>query len=87
MDKFIEDVVEWDVVNWSKAIGFWTKKVDVKSSNYTCLELGGRRGGLSLWLGKQGNNVVCSDLESPEAIASVLHKKYACTEKNSVREY
>ncbi|MDR0608599.1 MAG: class I SAM-dependent methyltransferase [Planctomycetaceae bacterium] len=40
------------------------------------LELGGRRGGLSLWAASLGANVVCSDLENPEKIAFPIHNKY-----------
>ncbi len=74
--KLIDDIIEWDVVNWSKSIIFWKRKIDLKDKNYSCLELGGRRGGLSLFLAENGNNVICSDLESPEEFASDLHKKY-----------
>jgi len=74
--ELIEDIIEWDVANWSKSIIFWERKIDLKDKNYSCLELGGRMGGLSLFLAKNGNNVICSDLESPEELASDLHKKY-----------
>ena len=79
--KLIEDIIEWDVKNWSKSLKFWSKNIDVKSNHNTCLELGGRRGGLSLWLAINGNNVICSDLESPELSASKLHEKYSCSDK------
>ena len=81
MEKIIEAIIEWDVVNWARAIDYWSKNIDIKSSNYTCLELGGRGGGLSLWLAINGNQVMCSDLTSPEEIAFYLHKKYNCTEQ------
>lgn len=82
MDKqLIKDIFEWDIVNWSKAIDFWTEEVDITSHNLTCLELGGRRGGLSLWLAVNNNTVICSDLESPKTHASELHTKYNCTDK------
>ncbi|UCH64581.1 MAG: methyltransferase domain-containing protein [Ignavibacterium sp.] len=74
--QLIKDIIDWDVVNWSKSIMFWQKKIDLKNKNYTCLELGGKRGGLSLFLAQKGNNVICSDLESPENLASELHRKY-----------
>lgn len=45
------------------------------------MELGGRRGGLSLWLAMQGNNVVCSDLDNPREEASQIHRKYDCTDR------
>jgi SAM-dependent methyltransferase len=40
------------------------------------LELGARRGGLSLWLALQGHRVICSDLEDNSALASPLHRRY-----------
>jgi SAM-dependent methyltransferase len=78
IDKsFVSDSVEWDVHNWSKALNFWEKNVELDNKKLTCLELGSRRGGLSLWLAMKGNYVVCSDLNSPELMASILHKKYS----------
>jgi SAM-dependent methyltransferase len=76
--ELLEDIIEWDIINWSKALKYWKSKIDIVSKNYYCLELGGRKGGPSLWLALNGNNVICSDLESPDEIASVLHKKYQC---------
>lgn len=70
------DCVEWDVVNWSKALTYWEKKVDLNSKHYDCLELGGRRGGLSLWLALKDNQVICSDLENPERQAGKIHSKH-----------
>ena len=75
--RFVSDSVEWDVHNWSKALKFWEKNVELDNKRLTCLELGSRRGGLSLWLAMKGNYVVCSDLNSPEQMTSVLHKKYS----------
>lgn len=40
------------------------------------MELGGRTGGLSLWLALQGHQVVCSDLKLPKETASAKHKKH-----------
>lgn len=71
------DFIEWDVVNWSKALTFWERNVDFKNKNSNCLELGGRRGGLSLWLAKKGNEVICSDLENPEQQAREILNKHS----------
>ena len=82
MDKqIIKDIFEWDVLNWSKAIDFWLEEVDVNTNHLNCLELGGRGGGLSLWLAINNNTVICSDLESPKDLATKLHAKYNCTDK------
>ena len=77
MDKqLIKDIVEWDIINWSEAIWYWEKKVEFSDKNYKCLELGGRSGGLSLWLAHKNFEVICSDLEDPKEVASKLHNKY-----------
>ena len=83
--ELIADIIEWDVTNWSKALFFWTGKIDLVNKEYNCLELGGRRGGLSLWLAINKNNVICSDLESPVKIASLLHSKYSIQDKIEYR--
>jgi SAM-dependent methyltransferase len=74
--ELLKDVIDWDIINWSRTIPFWEKNLDINGKNLSCLELGGRKGGLSLWLALKGNNVICSDLNSPESDASELHKKY-----------
>jgi len=73
----LKDIIEWDIVNWSKAIPFWEKHSNVnESKKLKCLELGGRKGGLALWLALKGHHVICSDLNSPEADAKPKHQKY-----------
>jgi SAM-dependent methyltransferase len=67
--------MQWDIRSWQKALVFWenqTNWADVKQA----LELGGREGGLSLWLAEKGVYVVCSDLENAQTVAEPLHKKY-----------
>ncbi len=81
----IRNFIEWDVENWSKAIDFWDKHIDLKDKNYCCLDVGGRNGGLSLWLALQGNNVICSDLENPRKNAEKLHKKFNCADRISYK--
>jgi len=79
--ELLKDIIEWDVKNWSKSIEFWSENIDIGSKNHDCLELGGRRGGLSLWLAINGNDVICSDRESPEKQASEIHTKYKCSHR------
>jgi len=84
MDKeFIRDIFEWDVVNWSRALGFWAEHSSAQKPPMQVLELGGHRGGLSLWAAKAGHQVICSDLHSPQSHAGVLHKKYGVDEQIS----
>lgn len=69
-----KDIVQWDIHNWSKALPFWEKALP--KTKMKCLELGGRTGGLSLWLALKGHEVICSDLKLPKETAETLHKKY-----------
>lgn len=73
-DKFIQDVLQWDTINWAAALKFWNE--DLVGKKGKALELGSNQGGLSLWLEKSGFDVICSDLESPEKSASNLHTRY-----------
>ncbi len=72
--KVIEDIISWDVINWSKTLQFWKSYLDI--SNGTALALGERNGGISLWLGIKGAQVICSDRKSPTEYAKNIHKKY-----------
>lgn len=69
------DILQWDVKSWSKALRYWENTVDW-SNIQTALELGGRQGGLSLWLALKGKQVVCSDLKDVRSTAEELHLKY-----------
>lgn len=76
--KILHDIIGWDIVNWSKALGYWEQHTDLNSESLNCLELGGREGGLSLWLAMKGHHVVCSDVQSPEKKAASIHGNYHC---------
>ncbi len=78
----IKDIIEWDVTNWSNALFYWDSVIDIKNKGYNCLELGARRGGLSLWLSLNGNKVICSDLTNPATTAIPLHNKYKIAVQN-----
>lgn len=69
----LEEYFEWDVVNWSKALTLWDSYIT--KEGLSCLEIGGRAGGLSLYLAEKNNKVICSDMVNPGLQASVLHKK------------
>lgn len=73
--ELIKDIVQWDTKSWSKAVKYWDKHVDWDTVQ-NGLELGGREGGLSLFLALKGKEVVCSDLEDVEKTASPLHLKH-----------
>ncbi len=73
--QVVADVLQWDVRNWSEALRFWERSVEWRQV-HNCLELGGREGGLSLWLALHGKNVVCSDYEDTRERAREHHQKY-----------
>lgn len=74
----IAAIIEWDVINWENALNLWQNELNRMSSGgkLDCLELGGRSGGLSLWLAMNGHSVICSDLENPKNVATKLHDQY-----------
>lgn len=73
--ELTKDILQWDVKAWSKALKYWDKKVDW-SNIKNGLELGGREGGLSLWLALKGVQVVCSDIENITERAKPLHARH-----------
>ena len=70
-----KDILQWDVKNWATALQYWDKEVNWAGVE-TCLEIGGREGGLSLWLALKGKTVTSSDFEKSKLNAEGLHKKY-----------
>jgi hypothetical protein len=72
----IADIIEWDVFNWSRALDFWQTNSKLNCHNITALELGARKGGLSLWLSEFCQTVYCSDLTDTERHAKPLQMKY-----------
>ena len=90
MEKTLQkDIVEWDIVNWSRALDFWDNKVtelvaSFLSENKTpkVLDLGGRNGGISLFWALKGCDVVWSDIdESGLENAKNLHRKYGLEDR------
>ena len=79
--ELLTDIIEWDTINWSHALHYWEENHPIKDKNYTCLELGGRKGGLSLWFALNNNKVICSDFDSPIDQARPIHEKHNCTDK------
>lgn len=72
------DIVEWDVVNWGRALQFIDDKLkgtDLSEKKVLCI--GERRGGMSLYFSVKGaGEVVCSDITQDFSTAKALHKKY-----------
>lgn len=86
MDKEIKkDILQWDVESWSAALDFWEQEVDWTKVERG-LELGGRQGGLSLWLALKGKESICSDLKNVQETAEILHKKYGMEKRIQYRD-
>ncbi len=78
-----EDVVGWDVVNWSRALDYWESRLDLDPAGRRALELGcGDNGGLSLWLATKGYRVLCSGYQGVEEAARAAHR--ACRVENLI---
>src|SRR5579883_341376 len=76
-DAVIRDIIEWDVLNWSRALPFWAEALArYDPARHTVLAVGERRGGLSLWFALQGFRVVCTDIRPPGEAARELHRAY-----------
>jgi ubiquinone/menaquinone biosynthesis C-methylase UbiE len=67
---------EWDTISWARSLKIWNSYLEI-NRNGNALEIGSRRGGLSLMLAKEYDmKVVCSDLHNPETTAYLLHQLY-----------
>lgn len=73
--ELMKSIIQWDVKSWSEPLIYWEQHVDWSKVCHG-LELGGREGGLSLWLALKGIKTVCSDLHNVENTARHLHAKY-----------
>jgi SAM-dependent methyltransferase len=77
----VNDIIEWDVPNWSQLIEYWTPVLEKLPRNSKVLAIGERNGGLSIWLALLGFEVLCTDREGPTETARELHKKYNVADK------
>jgi len=75
MKKITKDILQWDVKSWSKALDYWDNHIEWDKMKIG-IELGGRQGGLSLWLALKGKETICSDLKDVEITAAHLHKQH-----------
>lgn len=71
----IQDILQWDVVNWGRCLPLWEEGLPNERS--VGLAIGDRHGGLAVWLGLQGfETIKCSDIEQPTEKADALIEKY-----------
>jgi SAM-dependent methyltransferase len=80
--KLTNDIIQWDIKNWSKALSFWESALDNKPKK-KAIAFGERGGGLSLWLAMKGYDVICSDYKDILNDAKELHLKYGVSNKIS----
>ncbi len=74
-----DTIMEWDIVNWSRALPFWQSKSRLDLKNCNALEIGSRNGGLALWLSNICKKVTYSDLDKPTEECIKLHSKFKPT--------
>lgn len=84
-DKIKNDIIQWDIKSWNRALQYWERNIEWNKIN-NALELGGRKGGLSLWLALKNKQVICSDLKDVKATAGDLHKRYKVSELIQYRD-
>lgn len=72
----LRDIIGWDIANWSQALPFWEQHLPRETAGLTMLEIGGGDGGLSIFFGRKGMRVTCSDFGGPNEIARSSHEKY-----------
>src|SRR5713101_1652160 len=74
----VEDIIGWDVVNWSQALTYWDSKADHSTGGSYALELGSanNNGGLSLWLALKNCKVICSGYNGVSNEVAAIHKKH-----------
>ncbi len=79
--ELLNDIIEWDVYNWSYALKIWQPIIDKLPRDSKVLAIGERNGGLSLWLALQGFQVVCTDRQGITDKAKEIHRQYGVADK------
>lgn len=75
----IDDMFEWDVKNWSKALELWLpalRECALQNKHPKAIDIGGRNGGLSLLAAVEGFDVLCTALTHPRESAHPILKKH-----------
>ncbi|MGY0217302.1 class I SAM-dependent methyltransferase [Endozoicomonadaceae bacterium StTr2] len=73
--KELDDIIQWDIKNWSPALEFWSSSFDIRPG-MRVLAIGEREGGLSVYFAKKGCDVVCSDYRDFPEGTKKLHARY-----------
>ena len=72
----LDEIIEWDICNWSLILKYWENNTSIDLPKAKTIEIGGKNGGLSLWMALKGAKVLCTDLSGPTDLAKLKHKKY-----------
>ena len=73
----MQDIIGWDIVNWSVGLKYWEQNTTLDLSNCFGLEIGSEYGGLSLWLALKGSRVIYSNISDHTGKNGVfIHKKH-----------
>lgn len=83
--KEINDIIQWDIKNWSNVLPFWEEHFDFKPESKV-LALGEREGGLSLYFSKKGCEVICSDYNPMPDSTKKKHSNYGVSGKISYKQ-
>lgn len=82
----IEAIIEWDVHTWAQAFPVWEAHLPDDLAGLKALEIGGRTGGLSLYLAGRGAEVLCTDLSDPRERAQDKHRRAGVAERIQYRQ-
>ena len=74
--KNIDDIIGWDVINWSVALEYWKEHTVQDLATSSAMEIGCGHGGLSLWAVSNGMKVLCTDMRGPSRKAIEKHTKH-----------
>lgn len=83
--QLLNDIIQWDIKNWSKLIDLWTPVIK-NNKLKKALALGERDGGLSLWLALNNKTVSCTDFKLNSLDPLPLHIKHKVEDRIKYRE-
>jgi SAM-dependent methyltransferase len=81
----LNDIIEWDVQNWSVALRYWRQHSLLNPASTRALEIGSGHGGLSLWAALNGMEVLCTNLNEPSKEVRDKHQRYGVSNRISYK--
>ncbi len=74
--QLVDEIIEWDVANWGRALSLWDEDLSADWSARSALDLGAGGGGLSLYLALRGCRVTYCDFAAPRPEALERFKRH-----------